>query len=396
MEAKQSCPYSNFKNKMSNIASFFGAGRGEEEIVNTTKDTSGFSFDAEKGLELSNIKARPEVSKCPYSETQEKKEKAQKQSKSDDEEESQPSGGCPVMGQKRKDPENKHYQPYFEIPRFGQYDFLFVMPGGLEQEEFLEKTKKLRAMPRHLKQTLFFQAQEKLQMAHEKEFPVIFFMYDDLKEKGNRLFKKGKFREAIEHYIYSYGLLKWIQFKDKKRQQDFLKKPSLEAILDEDIEEKHVYLDNIKVEEDSFKACTVYLLMNLSSAYMELRHYSDSIDCLDECIQIAEEKVPDLFFRRSQARTFNKTSNQIELELAMQDIEKAISLKDEAIYKEHKETLQKILKERQDVIYENRERILTKVKKSYKKIKENNLEEKDVIYTKKGKDAHMQYKIIKE
>jgi hypothetical protein len=191
-------------------------------------------------------------------------------------------------------------------------------------------------------------------------------------------------------------LLKWIQFKDKKRQQDLLKKPSLEAILDEDIEEKHVYLDNIKVEEDSFKACTVYLLMNLSSAYMELRHYSDSLDCLDECIQIAEEKVPDLFFRRSQARTFNKTSNQMELELAMQDIEKAISLKDEAIYKEHKQTLQKILKERQDVFNENRERILTKVKKSYQKIKDNNLEEKDVIYTKKGKDAHMQYKIIKE
>jgi hypothetical protein len=396
MESKQSCPYSNFKNKMSNIASFFGGGRGEEDVVNTTKDTSGFSFDAEKGLELSSVKGKSEISKCPYSESQAKKEKAEKQKNSDDEEENQPSGGCPVMGQKRKDPENKHYQAFFEIPRFGQYDFLFIIPGELEGEEFLEKTKKLRAMPRHLKQTLFFQNHEKLQLAHEKEFPVVFFMYDDLKEKGNRLFKKGKFREAIEHYIYSYGLLKWIQFKDKKRQQEFLKKPSLEAILDDDIEEKHVYLDNIKVEEDSFKACTVYLLMNLSSAYMELRHYSDSIDCLNECIQIAEEKVPDLFFRRSQARTFNKTSNQEELELAMLDIEKAISLKDEAIYKEHKQILLKILQERKDKLKENTDRILTKVRRSYKKIKDKDLKEEEVIYTKKGKDAEMQYKIMKE
>ena len=233
MEAKQNCPYTNMKSKISKFASFFGMGATEEN-VDTTCDTSKLSqcnSDTEKGIELAmggvknpcpknkeNIASVPQ-SKCPYSETQAKQEKSD--SKLDDDEEEQPSGGCPAMGQKRKDPENKHFEPFYEIPRFGQFDFLFLLSGGLEHEEFIEKSKRLRKMPRHLRYTLFFQSQEKLQKVHEKEFPVVFFMYDDLKEKGNRLFQKQKYREAIEHYIYSYGLLKWIQFKDKKRQDEF-------------------------------------------------------------------------------------------------------------------------------------------------------------------------------
>jgi tetratricopeptide (TPR) repeat protein len=72
---------------------------------------------------------------------------------------------------------------------------------------------------------------------------------------------------------------------------------------------------------------------------MELRHYSEAIDCLDEALAIAEDKLPDLYFRRSQARTYNKFSDNEELEKAMQDIDKAIELKDEPLYKEHKDIL---------------------------------------------------------
>lgn len=57
-----------------------------------------------------------------------------------------------------------------------------------------------------MKNTLFYQKDEKLQKIHEKEFPMVFFAYDDIKEKGNRLFRKGKFREAIEHYNYVKNL----------------------------------------------------------------------------------------------------------------------------------------------------------------------------------------------
>jgi len=208
------------------------------------------------------------------------------------------------------------------------------MKGILSETEFAEKTSNLTKMPKHKRNTIFNQRDEKLQKLHEKEFPVVFFAYDDIKEKGNRLYKRGKFREAVQHYSYAYGLLRWIEFKDKKRGSEFLSRPTLDPILDEDILEKNVYLDDVNVENDSFEACLVYLLSNLAYAYMELRHFSDALDCLDEALLIAKDRVPDLFFRRSQARCFNKFSDDEEFILAKNDIEKAILLKkDEIIYK---------------------------------------------------------------
>jgi tetratricopeptide (TPR) repeat protein len=222
------------------------------------------------------------------------------------------------------------------------------MRGGLLTEnEFLEKTSNLSKMPRHKKYTLFNQRDEKLQKLHEKEFPVVFFAFDDIKEKANRLYKRGKFRDAIQHYSYAYGLLRWIEFKDKKRGQEFISKPSLDPILDEDIIEKIVFLDDVSVENDSYEACLVYLLSNLAYSYMELRHYSEALDCLEEAIEIAKDRLPDLFFRRSQARCYNKFSKNEDLFLAKEDIEKAISLKkDEIIYKEHLNILDKLIDKR--------------------------------------------------
>jgi len=221
------------------------------------------------------------------------------------------------------------------------------MKGILSETEFAEKTSNLTKMPKHKRNTIFNQRDEKLQKLHEKEFPVVFFAYDDIKEKGNRLYKRGKFREAVQHYSYAYGLLRWIEFKDKKRGSEFLSRPTLDPILDEDILEKNVYLDVVYVENDSCEACLVYLLSNFAYAYMELRHFSDALDCLDEALLIAKDRVPDLFFRRSQARCFNKFSDDEEFILAKNDIEKAILLKkDEIIYKEHLNILNKLIGKR--------------------------------------------------
>lgn len=250
-----------------------------------------------------------------------------------------------------------------------------------------------------MKYTLFYQNQEKLTKVHALEFPRVFFLFDDIKEKGNRMFRRKKYRDAIEHYIYAYGLLKWIEFKDKKRQEDFLKKPSLDPILDSDIEEKHVYLDDVQVEEDSFKACLVFLLMNMSYAYMELRHFYEAVECLDECEKISQDKVTDVFFRRSQARTYNKSSSDEELKMAIADIEKAINLlkkeENNTLYKEHKDILLSIIKKRNLERTEAMKTLLVKAKRSHDRIKMNKLNPDDVVYT-KSKDAITQYKILKD
>jgi tetratricopeptide (TPR) repeat protein len=116
--------------------------------------------------------------------------------------------------------------------------------------------------------------------------------------------------------------------------------------LDEDVIEGKCILEESDVLVDSYKACVVYLLSHLSYAYMELRHYSDAIDCLDEAIVIAEDKVADLYFRRSQARAYNSYSSAEDLEKAMADINKAIELKPQSIYDEHKKIINDICEEK--------------------------------------------------
>ena len=59
-------------------------------------------------------------------------------------------------------------------------------------------------------------------------------------------------------------MLKWIEFKDAKKGEEFLKVPSLDPILDSELKEGKAYLDDVAVEEDSYKACIVFLLMCLS------------------------------------------------------------------------------------------------------------------------------------
>ena len=268
-------------------------------------------------------------SKCPYGFSSQEniiKNENEKNNSDEDSGEEEMFGGCPVMGKGRKDPENKDFEQYYEIPCFGNYDFMFFLRGSLTQEEWIEKTKKIRKYPRHLKYTLFYQNQEKLKEVHKAEFPRVFFIYDDIKQKGIRLYNRKKYREALEHLTYAYGLLRWIEFKDKKRQADFVIKPSLEGILDDEIKEKRCYLDAPDVEEESYKACVVYILETMAYCHIELRQYSNAIECLDECEETCGDLVPDVFFRRAQARMLNRFSNEEELNKAKNDIEKAIKL----------------------------------------------------------------------
>ena len=120
--------------------------------------------------------------------------------------------------------------------------------------------------------------------------------------------------------------MRWIEFKDKKRQAEFIIKPSLEGILDDEIEEKKCYLDAPDVEMESYKACVVYILETMAYCHIELRQYSNAIECLDECEETCGDVVPDVFFRRAQARMLNKFSTEEDLEKAKEDIDKAIKL----------------------------------------------------------------------
>ena len=235
-------------------------------------------------------------------------------------------GGCPVMGKNRSEPVNKDFKRHYEIPLYGPFDFLFYLKGDLEENDWKEKTEKIRNLPRHLKYTLFYQDQPELENIHKLEFPKVFFMFDELKQKGIRYYNRRKFREALEYFNYAYGLMKWVEFKDKERQKNFIKKPSMNAILDDDIEIKSCYMDEPKAEEESYKSCVVYILLVMAYCFIELRHYSSAINCLNECEKEAGDLVPDVFLRRAQALICKKNISKIELEKAEKDLEKSIQL----------------------------------------------------------------------
>lgn len=149
----------------------------------------------------------------------------------------------------------------------------------------------------------------------------------------------------------------------------------------------------------------------MSAVYLERRHYSEAIKCLDEAEEIAGDKLPDVFFRRSQARTYNKYSSIEDLETAMTDLEKAfVSLEEfntrnkdnfmsknnnKEIYSQHKEKLLKIIEKRVSEKNEKFKCLVHHTKESLKLVKEKNKNVNECFFY-RGEDQLRQYKILKE
>lgn len=153
----------------------------------------------------------------------------------------------------------------------------------------------------------------------------------------------------------AYSLIKWIEFKEKNQNNFFYSHLIREEIpiLDDDIIEKNSRNLNINIDDDSYRFCIVNILLCMSYCYIELRHYSSAIDCLNECISYSEDNdnYPDVYLRRSQARMYNKRSDDSQLVLALADIQKAISLSinGNKLYNEHYRILMKLIQARKHI-----------------------------------------------
>jgi SOS response regulatory protein OraA/RecX len=105
-------------------------------------------------------------------------------------------------------------------------------------------------------------------------------------------------------------------------------------------------------EEDSDYPLCISLLLCLSYAYMELRHYHSAIDCLNECSTYSDDDNNcDIYFRKSQARMYNKKSTREELNLALIDAQKTLNIynkndKNSQIYTEHYQILKKFIEDK--------------------------------------------------
>ena len=308
-------------------------------------------------------------------------------------------------------PELKEFNLYYEIPFHEKYDFIFLLRGNLEKKDWTLKTKNLRKYPKYLKNTLFYQNDIKLQQIHKYDFNKIYQIYNKIKKAGVNLYNNKKFKECLDQFNYAYGLFKWIEFKDKSiKLKDKINNDNF-VIQDSDIEEKIVISDNNDNKIESFnKECLIYILEIMAYCNIELRLYSNAVECLDECVILTRNIFPDVYLRRAQARIFNKKSKDDELKLAEKDINKAINLVmhynnknknnknliDINIYYKTKNKLNQINKKR----LEKKVKYMKALLKPNLQLKNNNNEigeenNDNIIYLKLT-DNKRQYKILKE
>ena len=253
-----------------------------------------------------------------------------------------------------------------------------------------------------------------MQQIHKQNFQKIYKIYSKIKKFGLNLYNNKKFRECLEQFNYAYGLFRWIEFKDNNiKINEIINKENF-TILDSDIEEKKIILNtsddnNNKIEEIN-KACLIYILEIMAYCNIELRLFSNAIECLEECVILAENNLPDVYLRYAQARIYNKKSSDKELLLAEKDINKAIHLAlihnkdkknkiDIKIYYKTKDKLNKIMKNRLETKIKYIKALLNKnlnLKNKNKNKKVNNNTNDDVLYIKSDDDNKRQYKILKE
>lgn len=77
---------------------------------------------------------------------------------------------------------------------------MFEYKGELAELDFLNNTRKIRKLPKHLLFTLFVSDEIK-QIRKKNDFSFIVHKFLELKDKGNKLYKKKKYREALDAYI---------------------------------------------------------------------------------------------------------------------------------------------------------------------------------------------------
>lgn len=155
------------------------------------------------------------VDKCPVSGKGKEKNEVQ----SDSEEEEKPRGGCPFMGgsDKKKNPSlgltaEGYDEPF--ISKFKYYlsanklDFSSMKkgrePGAISREVFDN-------YPIYLQHTLFYNGED-YKKVRGLECCSRFMAYEELREKGNKFYNKGKYYQALDYYERALSLFRWLEY----------------------------------------------------------------------------------------------------------------------------------------------------------------------------------------
>mgnify|MGYP002524482446 FL=1 len=103
----------------------------------------------------------------------------------------------------------------------------------------------------------------------------------------------------------------------------------------------------------NFKKTMQLLLKRMGYCYIHLCSFSEAIECFNEAFKYVDDDCPDFYFRRAQARIYNKASTLNDLKNALGDLNKALSRKityhSEILLREHK-LVQELISKKEEQI----------------------------------------------
>ena len=143
------------------------------------------------------------------------------------------------------------------------------------------------------------------------------------------------------------------------------------------------------------------ILKRMGYCYIHLCSFSEAIECFNEAFKYVDDECPDFYFRRAQAKIYNKGSNLKNLKSALGDLNKALSRKityhSEILLREHK-LVQELIAKKEEQICLVPIKLLDNFRYAMNKIKKNNLNIKDYIINNNDLDVthHLVLKEIKE
>ena len=467
------------------------------------------------------------------------------------------AGGCPFLNRNTFRDIEKLILPHYEMKNliFYPYEFFFDLIN-YKTKDLVNKSKKIRNIPKFIRNTLFLN-DDAIKRVRKMNFSQSFIVGEQLKESTEKIYKEGNYYEALQQYNLIYSLFRWLEFKDKNKEEALLKdvtKISDMPIIDDDVilkrcavnnpekrrreklinniknngtiddsvsydsedekdnkikdknreedeKEKNNISDrvndnndeeeessegeeeeddeeeeedekdknekkekpiikntkkeksekeiknekdikkvkdikekrdsknknnintkenNINIKEEkkeekknedddeieelykydliNFNKTMQLLLKRMGYCYIHLCSFTEAIECFNEAFKYVDDECPDFYFRRAQARIYNKGSTLKDLKTALGDLNKALSRKitfhSEILLREHK-LVQELISKKEEQISLIPIKLLNNFRYAMNKIKQNNLNIQDYIINNNDLDV-THYSILKE
>lgn len=188
-----------------------------------------------------------------------------------------------------------------------EFEVLLQQASALKSQQLKSQRPRYESSPVHLKNTLFHDHASK-----HSDLTQCLRQAETFKSRGNELFTKGAYVEAIDQYERALGEFSYIKPLHDIRSN---------GIVDDKLEFVTLFAEEKLVKELQCKC-----LLNIATCCLKLR--TDISRCNDLCTLALEIKpgCAKALYKRAQARSLQPNSGTTELEMALADARKAYEL----------------------------------------------------------------------